>query len=265
MKYIVQEQEHGLDNPHREGLHHIGNSTHWIVFDGVKILTDPWLAEPAEHMLIHSIPPIPLPIDPDIVLISHEHDDHFDPEALSRLDKAAFVVAPEGKVADAVEKMNFSELYRAKPEDSIEVRGVIIDVVKGKHNVPELCYRVKSKDNSFFFGGDSMVTKEIEQMADQEPVPFVILPGEYSSILGFRFVMTPEEAVLLASRFRAKQAVLTHHEQLNVGAWWFRWLVRINKVPNSKFPDWFSVPKPGDYVQFPWDQNNYESKEAAIN
>lgn len=259
MKHIVKEREHGLENPDRPGLHHIGNSTHWIVFEGVKILTDPWLAEPAEHMLIHSMPPVPLPEEPDIVLISHEHDDHFDPEALDRLNRSAFVVAPAGKITETARGMGFSSIHAVTPGESIkDLNGLDIDIVKGKHSVPEVCYRVSSGDKSFFFGGDTMLTKEIQQMADERPVPLVILPGEYSSLLGWRFVMTPEEAVALARRFRAKRAVLTHHEQVNVGAWWYRWIVRMNKVPKHSFPAWFSVPGPGDFVPFPWDSDHEE-------
>ena len=37
-----------------EGLHHVGNSTHFIVLEGVAILTDPWVSEPADHILIES-------------------------------------------------------------------------------------------------------------------------------------------------------------------------------------------------------------------
>lgn len=130
MKHIVKERDNGLENPERPGLHHIGNSTHWIVFEGVKILTDPWLAEPAEHMLIHSMPPVPLPTDPDIVLISHEHEDHFDPEALDRLSRSAFVVAPAGKITETIRGMGFGSVHPVVPGESIhELFGLNIDIV----------------------------------------------------------------------------------------------------------------------------------------
>ncbi|MGQ0794415.1 MAG: MBL fold metallo-hydrolase [Deltaproteobacteria bacterium] len=262
MKKLVEEQKYGLENPERDGLHHIGNSTHWVVFEGVKILTDPWLAEPAEHILKHSIPPIPLPRNPDIIVISHEHDDHFDPLALDRLDRSAAVVAPEGKITNCASKMGFVEVRAARAGQRVNLRGLTIDVVKGKHSVPEVCYKISRGGRSFFFGGDSMITREILAMADEKPVPFVILPGEYSRLLGFRFVMTPEEAIGLAKRFRAEVAVLTHHEQVITGKSWLNWLVSIKKVPKENFPEWFSVPQPGDYVPFPWSHRSAEPKAA---
>jgi len=124
--------------------------------------------------------------------------------------------------------------------------------VRGRHSVPEVCYRVERRRRAFFFGGDTMVTPEIEELAAARPVPFAILPGERSSLLGRRFVMTPEEAVGLARRLGATRAVLTHHEQVVARRWPFGWMVRIKPVGQADFPDWFVVPRPGDFVAFPW-------------
>lgn len=263
MKEIVKELESGLTDPLRSGLHHIGNSTHWLVFENTRILTDPWLAEPAEHLLKHSCPPVPFPRNPDIVLISHEHDDHFDPEALKLLDRKTVVIAPSGKVSEKLKKMDFKNTIPANPGDSIStVNNISVDVVKGKHNVPEICFRVNGKENSFFFGGDTMITKEILAMADERPVPFVILPGEHSRLLGFRFVMNPGEAVSLAKRFRASKAVLTHHEQVVAVKSLLRFIVSIKKVQKDEFPDWFVVPSPGQFVSFPWEENENTIRES---
>ena len=80
----------------------MGNSTHWIVLEGVAILTDPWVSEPADCILSHRYEPRPLPTRPDVVLITHEHGDHFDLAALRLLDRGAAVVVPEGEMAEGV-------------------------------------------------------------------------------------------------------------------------------------------------------------------
>ena len=199
-----------------------------------------------------------------MVLISHEHDDHFDPEALKLLHRGAVILAPSGKVSEQIKKMDFQNVIPVRPGDSIDtVNGISIDVVKGKHNVPEVCYRVSGNENSFFFGGDTMITQEILAMADERPVPFVILPGEHSRLLGFRFVMNPEEAVTLAKRFRAKKAVLTHHEQVVAVKSLLRFIVSIKKVGKDEFPDWFVVPTPGQFVPFPWESNESVISESV--
>lgn len=237
----------------REGLHHVGNSTHWIVLEGVGILTDPWVTEPADHTLAHSHPPGPLPARPDVVLISHRHGDHYDPGALALLDRGAAVVVPEGGMARGIRDLGFAEVHDVRAGAVLpEVRGLAVEVVRGRHSVPEVCYRVERRGRAFFFGGDTMVTPEIEELAAARPVPFAILPGERSRLLGRRVVMTPEEAVGLARRLGATRAVLSHHEQVVARRWPFGWMVTIPPVGQADFPEWFVVPRPGDFVPFPW-------------
>src|SRR5262245_19566510 len=96
-KTLVQERAEPLRDVTREGLHHVGHATHWIVLEGVSFLTDPWIAEPADRTLAHSVAPAPFPTRPDVVLITHGHEDHFDPVALGRLDRSATVVTLAGK------------------------------------------------------------------------------------------------------------------------------------------------------------------------
>jgi L-ascorbate metabolism protein UlaG (beta-lactamase superfamily) len=237
----------------REGLHHIGNSTHWIVLEGVAILTDPWIKEPADGVVAHRLPPAAFPADPDVVLISHSHGDHFDPIALAQIDTAAVVVLPEGLAARAA-AIGFADVRAVRPGQRLEdVHGLAIDVVKGRHTVPEVCYRVERRGRAFFFAGDTMLTPEIEELAVQKPVAFAVLPGERSSLLGMRFVMTPAEAVGLARRLGAARAVLTHHEQKVVRFWPVGWAVRVPVPDRGEFPDWFKVPAPGEFVAFPWE------------
>jgi L-ascorbate metabolism protein UlaG (beta-lactamase superfamily) len=244
----------------REGLHHVGNSTHWIVLEGVRILTDPWVTEPADGILAHSFEPRPLPTAPDVVLISHRHGDHFDLGALNLLDRAAAVVLPESDLTDGARGLGFREVHGVRPGDVLtDVRGLGIEVVKGRHSVPEVCYRVERRGRALFFGGDTMVTPEIEEMAAARPVPFAILPGERSTLLGRRYVMTPEEAVGLARRLGATRAVLTHHEQFVAKRWPYGWMVRIPPMGQPDFPAWFVVPRPGDFVAFPWEAAQQEA------
>jgi L-ascorbate metabolism protein UlaG (beta-lactamase superfamily) len=243
-----------LRHPRREGLHHIGNSTHWIVLEGVKILTDPWLTEPADHLLTHSVPPAALPEDPDVVLISHAHEDHFDLGALACLDRGATVLVPTRAMARAVARLGFPDVRRVSPGERLDdVRGLTIDIVRGRHTVPEVCFRVERGGRVLLFAGDSMLTPEIEAVARGGAVPFVVLPGERSRLLGRRVGMSPEEAVGLAERLGARRAVLTHHEHRAPRWRPLRWIVHVPRVDARAFPPWFTVPAPGEHVAFPWE------------
>jgi L-ascorbate metabolism protein UlaG (beta-lactamase superfamily) len=251
-KRPVREEGPRFERPEREGLHHVGNATHWIIFENVRILTDPWLMEPAHWTLSHRTPPVPMPTTPEVVLITHGHEDHFDPYALSRLSRTAAVVVPGGRLTDSVEALGFTEVVTLRAGESAEVRGLTVRAVRGQHDVPEVCYHVERHSRSFFFGGDTQLTPEIEALASERPTTFVILPGERSSLLGRAYVMTPEEAIGLAQRFHAQRAVLTHHEAHVSHLFPFGWLMNVPATNPADFPEWFVVPKPGDFVPFPW-------------
>jgi len=250
----VDESGPRLADPRREGLYHIGNSTHWIVLEGVRILTDPWLAEPADHLLRHSVPPSPLPIDPDVVLISHAHADHFDPLALGRLRRTASVLVPTRAMRRALLDLGFNDARLVRAGQRLDdLRGLTVDVVSGRHTVLEVCYRVARHGRVLFFAGDSMLTPEIEAAAGEGTIPFVVLPGERSRLLGRRVGMSPEEAVALARRLGARRAVLTHHEHRVATRSPLRFLVDVPAVDRREFPSWFTVPVPGQHVAFPWE------------
>lgn len=235
-----------------DGLYHVGNSTHLIVLGGVRVLTDPWLREPADRAIVHRVPPAPLPRDPDLVLITHAHEDHFDPTALAQLARTATVVCPAGRIVDEVRALGFADARGVAPGDTLEARGLVIDVVRGRHSVPELCFRLAAGELAVFFGGDSRRSKEIDALALAKPTPVVVLPGERSRLFGRRYVMTPPEAIELARRFGALLAVLSHHESRVVPRRLVRLLLQIEPPTPDEFPPWFRIPAPGELIEFPW-------------
>jgi L-ascorbate metabolism protein UlaG (beta-lactamase superfamily) len=234
-----------------DGVLHVGNSTHLVTVGGVSVLTDPWIAPLADHMLGHRVAPAPLPAAPDVVLVSHRHGDHWDPQALGQLDRRAALLLPP-ELAASARALGFADVRPVAPGDVLgDVRGLAVEVVRGRHTVPEVCFRVERGGRAFFFGGDTMLTPEIEALADARPVQLALLAGERSSFLGTRWVMTPAEAVALAQRFRARRAVLGHHETFVARRWPFGWAVRVPPPDPRDFPAWFTVPTPGQFVPFP--------------
>ena len=243
-----------IERERDDGVFHIGNSTHLVVIDGLHILTDPWLRDPADGVLLHRVPPAPLPTHPDVVLITHEHEDHFDVTALALVDKRATVVVPVWLEA-RTKALGFTDVRTSKAGAVLaDVRGLKIEAVEALHDVIEVCYRVQMGDRSFFFGGDTLPTTQIEALAARAPVDLAILPADGGALLGKRYVMNPEEAIAMAERFgvRAanKGALLTHHECSVAFPWGA--IVDVKPPVLSDFPPWFKVPVPGARTPFPW-------------
>ena len=75
---------------------YIGHAAILMEANGKRILMDPWLKDPAYHGTWWHYPPLEIGVDDlppiDYLYISHEHQDHFDPPTLERLDKNVRVV-----------------------------------------------------------------------------------------------------------------------------------------------------------------------------
>ena len=86
----------------RVRISYLGHATLLIELDGVRILTDPLLADRLGPLRRHG----PMPSVGDIgaldaVLISHAHPDHFNPASLRRLGEVARIIVPVGLGATA--------------------------------------------------------------------------------------------------------------------------------------------------------------------
>ncbi len=242
----------------RDGIFHVGNSTHLIVLGGVHVLTDPWLKDPADKILQHRIPPAALPIDVDVLLLTHEHEDHFDVEALALVDKRAVVVVPTWLEA-RTRALGFQDVRAVKAGDRLnDVGGLSVDVVRARHDVDEVVYRFGDDHRRIFFGGDTLPTPEITALAtavDQGGCDFAILPADAGALMGTRRVMNVDEALAMATAFgvdqEGKGCMLTHHEFELTSAVWSL-IVDVKPVDVSRLPSWFTAPAPGQFLSFPW-------------
>jgi len=235
-----------------EGLHHVGHSTHLLVLEGIRVLTDPWVTEPADRCLFHEPAPAPLPTDVDLVLITHAHGDHFDPAALARLDRGATVIVPEQHLAQAIRGLRFARVLVPVDDGPLPFGPIKLRAPEGRHLVPERVFHLESANGAVFFGGDTERTPQLDAFAAEHRAAFAILPAERSTILGKRSVMPPEDARALADRLQASRCVLTHHESRASRRHPLGWLVRIDIARDDELDARFVRPRPGDFVPFPW-------------
>ena len=250
VKYATRPERFDTD-----GVLHVGNSTHLIVLGGVHVLTDPWLKDPADKILQHRVAPAALPVDVDVVLITHDHEDHFDPVALALVDKRAVVVVPTWLQA-RTRALGFKDVRPVKHGDVVkDVVGLTVEVVRALHDVDEVVYRFAGSERRVFFGGDTLPTPEIAALAKDGGCDFAFLPADAGALMGTRRVMNVDEALAMGIAFGVDQAgkgcMLSHHEfELTSSVWSL--IVDVKPVDTSKLPPWFSAPTPGQQFSFPW-------------
>jgi L-ascorbate metabolism protein UlaG (beta-lactamase superfamily) len=145
----------------------------------------------------------------DIVLITHAHGDHFDPDDIDtvRTDDTVFV-APR----DVAKELS-GEVISVSPGDTIDVKGIKGQAVPA-YNIAEhrldkhpkangwVGYVLELEGNTFYFSGDTDALPELESV--RTDVAFVCVGGD-------PFVMGPGEAAGLVRAMEPQLAVPNHY------------------------------------------------------
>jgi L-ascorbate metabolism protein UlaG (beta-lactamase superfamily) len=177
----------------------IRHATVALGFDGKTILLDPW----------SQAPPGWLP-KADLVLITHEHSDHFDKEAIALVRKeGTVIVGPE-----TVQK-ELSDAKALKNGERLQLFGVTIRAVamynlkrgpepgklfhpKGRGNG----YLLTFGDKTLYFSGDTECTPEMKALKNVD-IAFVCMNLPYT--------MPVEEAVECVQAFKPKVVIPFHY------------------------------------------------------
>lgn len=155
-------------------LTNLGQCCFLIEVAGKKIVTDPYLSffidrvsGPNHPVWTRSYaPPCTLKeLDPDLVVISHSHGDHMDPDTLGAYREAGgdcpiAAPAPECKL---LEKLGFTNIIYARAEQGFDLGDVRVTPIVCAHTQPhtddqgrfrELSYLIEGEGKRVLFGGD---------------------------------------------------------------------------------------------------------------
>jgi L-ascorbate metabolism protein UlaG (beta-lactamase superfamily) len=106
-----------------------GHSTILLEVDGVRLLTDPLLRRRVGHL--RRVAPDPAGVgEVDVVLISHAHHDHLDPQSLRLVPASATVIAPRGSLRLL---RRFDRVVEVDEDDEVEVGEVRIRALHAEH------------------------------------------------------------------------------------------------------------------------------------
>ena len=175
-----------------------------IQYDGLEIQVDPVGAK-CEPATDYSAFP-----KADLVLVTHEHFDHFDPAAIAALRKDGTAVYANPAVRGM---LGFGNAL--KNGESAKVRDdVTIDAVRAYNTTPgREKFHPKGRDNGYvldlggfriYIAGD---TEDIPEMADVKDIDVAFLPVNQP------YTMTPEQAAAAAKTVKPKVLFPYHYSQ----------------------------------------------------
>lgn len=176
---------------------YLGQCGFLIEMGGARIVTDPYLSDYADKhhdngdvVWRRNYAPTCALVDlnPDVILISHAHNDHMDPWTLEPYRAAggnAAVVAPAPECA-RLYKMGFTNVVEARAESAFTVRKAKITPIMCAHTEPhadclgrfrELSYFIEEDGAKLFFGGDLSLYDGLLERLVREAPDYALLPA----------------------------------------------------------------------------------------
>lgn len=212
------------------GITWIGHSTFLVRFDGASFLTDPVFAERASPVSWagprRQVPPgVPMADLPtiDFALISHDHYDHADVEAVAALAARGVRFVVPLRVGEIVRQAG-GEAIELDWGQSVELAGVRIHCVPAQHFSGRWIddrdrrlwagFVVEGPTTRFFHAGDTGYFDGFRAIGERfGPIDIAALPiGAYEPLAMMRWVhLTPEEAVQAAIDVGARSIVPMHY------------------------------------------------------
>lgn len=201
---------------------YIGHATVLVHLDNLNIITDPILSgyigfyakryvEPG--IKFEQLPTI------DVILISHEHNDHLDYSTLKRFPKNIPVIISKG-LGETIRKLGFNDVRELSCWESTKIKNVRITDTPAKHILSKSSSYIIKGSKTVFFAGDTGLFDGFKEIGQKFKIDVAVLPiGDYHPrfwfIPGFKKMtrerhMAPSDIPDAIEMLKAKMVIPIH-------------------------------------------------------
>jgi L-ascorbate metabolism protein UlaG (beta-lactamase superfamily) len=212
----------------------IRHATLWLSYAGLNFLIDPMLSEAGANPPIagsanerrNPLVPLPVAIDelrePDAVMVTHLHRDHWDDEAKAALDKTTPVFCQPG---DEEEFISCGFRRVTAVEASAVFQGVTMTRTGGRHGTGEIGQKM-GRVSGFIFkahghptvylAGDTIWCDEVTEALDAyRPEVTIVNAGGARFLAGDPITMDAENVISLCRYAPDTRVVAVHMDAIN--------------------------------------------------
>jgi hypothetical protein len=144
----------------------LGHAAVLVEMDGANILMDPVLQDPFEDGAVVSCPKRVIRADKlpplDVIIISHQHPDHFDIPSLAQLPREVCVLCPTDRAIQyALKALGFTNVQPTAPMKRLIVKNCeLLTTLSSVTNIIEFGMIFKDKSGTFWNQVDSVLSHE---------------------------------------------------------------------------------------------------------
>lgn len=181
--------------------------------DTLTIMIDPYLSDSVAKAEPHNVRRVAVDerffeVRPDVMIFTHNHLDHYDPETAPRFiteQSRVTVLAPVSAYREALKLGGCNNYVRFDRHTEWTQGGVRFTAVKAVHSDPDaIGVLIEAEGKTYYITGDTLYNSDI--FADlPESIDAIFLP-----INGVGNNMNMEDAARFAARSGAKQVVPLH-------------------------------------------------------
>ncbi len=150
--------------------------------------------------------------DADIIFITHEHYDHFEPESIAKIKKeGTFLAAPESMKKKVLSEsgVESDRCVFYNPGETHELEGIVIETIPAYNKLKPFHpkgkqwqgYIVKMDDARYYVAGDTDVNEDIQKVkCDVALIP-----------IGGHYTMDKKQAADYIANLKPKAVIPTHY------------------------------------------------------
>jgi L-ascorbate 6-phosphate lactonase len=193
----------------------IGQAGLLIETDGKVIIVDPYLSDSVEKIEPHNVRRVPvdrslLELQPDLILCTHNHLDHTDPETLVHYltpESRRLVLAPKSSYQNLRATYGGRHNYVLMEAGCEWTEGnVVIRAVPAVHSDPDaIGFILSAEGKNYYITGDTLYSTKVLSALPDLPLHAVFLP-----INGVGNNMNAVDAARFAAATKATYAVPLH-------------------------------------------------------
>ena len=190
-------------------LQWIGQSGYRIWDAETEILLDPYLSNSVEQSFgrqrLLPIQPHPEELNPSVIVCTHDHLDHLDPDTLMQIPNKEVPILAPGSCKEKLQNMCYVNLKVFEPGTSLSVGSFTLTCVPAVHTVDAVGVVIRHGKLSLYFTGDTFFEQQLCNPKTHDcDVLFVCINGKLGN-------MGIEDAVELTNMINPSIAVPNHY------------------------------------------------------